>query len=179
MSNMAGILYEAGTTHSSWVYGFIPALCEKHSLQTVVVNIKYLFMFQNDYKRLGHSVIRSIDCCMSIENSNDMSYRDQKWVSGIRYELDSIHNRWESEWMFCSYYLSYCYCSSKLVLAHAVLLKKNIWNQFCFRVCQQLKELNIHYLFGSNIVFQTQTCLRTKFWLENVILTVDTATMIR
>ena len=28
---------------------------------------------------------------MSIENSNDMSYRDQKWVSGIRYELDSIH----------------------------------------------------------------------------------------
>ena len=40
-------------------------------------------------------------------------------------------------------------------------------------------ELNIHYLFGSNIVFQTQTCLRTKFWLEDVILTVDTATMIR
>ena len=31
-------------------------------------------------------------------------------------------------------------------------------------------ELNIHYLFGSNIVFQTQTCLRTKFWLEDVIL---------
>ena len=30
-------------------------------------------------------------------------------------------------------------------------------------------ELNIHYLFGSNIVFQTQTCLRTKFWLEDVI----------
>ena len=29
---------------------------------------------------------------MSIENSNDMSYRDQKWVSGTRYELDSIHN---------------------------------------------------------------------------------------
>ena len=30
-----------------------------------------------------------------------------------------------------------------------------------------LKELNIHYLFGSNMVFQTQTCLRTKFWLED------------
>ena len=29
------------------------------------------------------------------------------------------------------------------------------------------------YLFGSDIVFQTQTCLRIKFWLE------DTATMIR
>ena len=38
---------------------------------------------------------------------------------------------------------------------------------------KQLKELNIHYLFGSNIVFQTQ------IWLEDVILTVDTATMIR
>jgi len=24
---------------------------------------------------------------MSIENSNDMSYRDQKWVSGTRYEI--------------------------------------------------------------------------------------------
>ena len=44
---------------------------------------------------------------------------------------------------------------------------------------KQLKELNIHYLLGSNIVFQTQTCLRTTFWLEDVILTVDTATMIR
>jgi hypothetical protein len=71
--------------------------------------------------------------------------------------------------MFCSYYLSYFYCSSKLVLVHAVfrLIKK------------QLKELNIHYLFGSNIVFQTQTCVRTKFWLEDVILTVDTATMVQ
>jgi hypothetical protein len=29
---------------------------------------------------------------MSIENSNDMRYRDPKWVSGIIYELDSIHN---------------------------------------------------------------------------------------
>jgi hypothetical protein len=29
---------------------------------------------------------------MSIENSNDMNYRDQKLVSDIRYELDSIHN---------------------------------------------------------------------------------------
>jgi hypothetical protein len=46
----------------------------------------------------------------AMENSNDMSYRDQKWVSSIRYELDSIHNRWESQWMFCSYYLSYFYC---------------------------------------------------------------------
>ena len=27
--------------------------------------------------------------------------------------------------MFCSYYLLYFYCSSKLVLTHAVLLKKN------------------------------------------------------
>jgi hypothetical protein len=33
----------------------------KHSLQTIVVYVKYLFMFQNDYKRLGHSVICSID----------------------------------------------------------------------------------------------------------------------
>ena len=33
----------------------------KHSLQAIVVYIKYLFMFQNDYKRLGHSVICSID----------------------------------------------------------------------------------------------------------------------
>ena len=62
---------------------------------------------------------------MSIEKSHDMRYRDQKWASGTIYELDSIHNRWESQWMFCSYYLSYSYCSSKLVLAHAVLLKKN------------------------------------------------------
>ena len=38
---------------------------------------------------------------------------------------------------------------------------------------KQLKELNIHYFFGSNIVFQTQTCLRTKFWLEDVILMVQ------
>jgi hypothetical protein len=29
---------------------------------------------------------------MSFENSNDMNNRDQKWVCGIRYELDSIHN---------------------------------------------------------------------------------------
>ena len=29
---------------------------------------------------------------MSIENSNDMSNRGPKWVSGIIYELDSIHN---------------------------------------------------------------------------------------
>ena len=118
-------------------------LTEAQSTNSCGVYIKYLFMFQNDYKRLGHSVIRSIDCCMSIENSNDMSYRDQKWVSGIRYELDSIHNRWESQWMFCSHYLSYFYCSSKLVLAHAVLLKKNIWNQFCFRVCQLLSVLSV------------------------------------
>ena len=34
----------------------------------------------------------TIDCCMSIENSNDMSYRTQKCVRGTRYELDSIHN---------------------------------------------------------------------------------------
>jgi uncharacterized membrane protein SirB2 len=27
----------------------------KHSLQAIVVYVKYLFMFQNDYKRLGHS----------------------------------------------------------------------------------------------------------------------------
>jgi hypothetical protein len=33
----------------------------KHSLQASVVYVKYLFMFQNDYKRLGHSVICSID----------------------------------------------------------------------------------------------------------------------
>jgi hypothetical protein len=33
----------------------------KHSLQAIVVYVKYLFMFQNDYKRLGHSVICSID----------------------------------------------------------------------------------------------------------------------
>jgi hypothetical protein len=33
----------------------------KHSLQVIVVYVKYLFMFQNDYKRLGHSVICSID----------------------------------------------------------------------------------------------------------------------
>ena len=71
------------------------------------------------------SVALTIDCCMSIENSNDMSYRDQKWISGIKYELDSIHNRWESQWMLGSYYLSYLYCFSTLVLAHAVLLKKN------------------------------------------------------
>ena len=34
----------------------------KHSLQAIVVYVKYLFMFQNDYKRLGHNVICSIDC---------------------------------------------------------------------------------------------------------------------
>jgi hypothetical protein len=34
---------------------------QKHSLQAIVVYVKYLFMFQNDYKRLGHSVICSID----------------------------------------------------------------------------------------------------------------------
>jgi hypothetical protein len=33
----------------------------KHSLQAIVVYVKYLFMFQNDYKKLGHSVICSID----------------------------------------------------------------------------------------------------------------------
>jgi hypothetical protein len=33
----------------------------KHSLQAIVVYVKYLFMFQNDYKRLDHSVICSID----------------------------------------------------------------------------------------------------------------------
>ena len=44
---------------------------------------------------------------------------------------------------------------------------------------KQLRELNIHYLLGSNIIFQTQTWLRTNFWMEDVILTVDTATMIR
>ena len=33
----------------------------KHSLQAIVMYVKYLFMFQNDYKRLGHSVICSID----------------------------------------------------------------------------------------------------------------------
>ena len=70
-------------------------------------------------------VALTIHCCMSIENSNDMNYRDHKWASGIRYELDIIHYRWESQWMFCSYYHLYLYCSSKLVLAHAVLLKKN------------------------------------------------------
>jgi hypothetical protein len=30
-------------------------------LQAIVVYVKYLFMFQNDYKTLGHSVICSID----------------------------------------------------------------------------------------------------------------------
>jgi hypothetical protein len=38
----------------------------------------------------------TIDCCMAIENSNDMNYLDQKCARGIRYELDSIHNRRES-----------------------------------------------------------------------------------
>ena len=38
---------------------------------------------------------------------------------------------------------------------------------------KQLKELNIHYLFGSGTVFQTQTCLRTKCWLEDVIVMVQ------
>jgi hypothetical protein len=33
----------------------------KHSLQAIVVYVKYLLMFQNDYKRLGHRVICSID----------------------------------------------------------------------------------------------------------------------
>ena len=33
----------------------------KHSLQASVVYVKYLFMFQNDYKRLGHREICSID----------------------------------------------------------------------------------------------------------------------
>jgi hypothetical protein len=33
----------------------------KYSLQAIVVYVKYLFMFQNDYKRLDHSVICSID----------------------------------------------------------------------------------------------------------------------
>jgi hypothetical protein len=43
----------------------------------------------------------------------------------------------------------------------------------------QLKELSIRYFLASNIVFQTQTCLRTTIWLEDVIATVETATMIR
>jgi hypothetical protein len=53
----------------------------KHSLQAIVVYmyVKYLFMFQNYYKRLGHSVI----CIIKIK---------MIWVIGIRYELDSIHN---------------------------------------------------------------------------------------
>jgi hypothetical protein len=34
----------------------------------------------------------TIDCCMSIENENDMKYRNQNLVCGIRYELDIIHN---------------------------------------------------------------------------------------
>jgi hypothetical protein len=33
----------------------------KHSLQTIVVHVRCLFMFQNYHKRLGHSVICSID----------------------------------------------------------------------------------------------------------------------
>jgi hypothetical protein len=33
----------------------------KHSLQAIVVYVKYFSMFQNDHKRLGHSVICSID----------------------------------------------------------------------------------------------------------------------
>ena len=33
----------------------------EHSLQAIVVYVKYLFMFQNDYTSLGYSVICSID----------------------------------------------------------------------------------------------------------------------
>ena len=39
---------------------------------------------------------------------------------------------------------------------------------------KQLKELNIHYLFGSNIVFQTQTCLRTNTDISSVLLVLNT-----
>ena len=33
----------------------------KHNLQSSMVYVKYLFIFQNDYERLGQSVICSID----------------------------------------------------------------------------------------------------------------------
>jgi hypothetical protein len=58
----------------------------KHSLQTIVVYVKHLFIFQNDYKRLGHSVICSIDYWLLYVNrklkwyelsGSEMSYRYQ------------------------------------------------------------------------------------------------------
>jgi hypothetical protein len=52
----------------------------KHSLQAIVVYVKYFSMFQNDHKRLDHSVICSIDYWLLHVN------RKFKWyeVSGIR-----------------------------------------------------------------------------------------------
>ena len=44
----------------------------KHSLQAIVVYVKYLFMFQRDYKRLGHSVICSIDLIVVCQSKIQM-----------------------------------------------------------------------------------------------------------
>jgi hypothetical protein len=96
-------------------------------------------------------------------------------------------------------YLSYLYCSSKLVLAHAVLLKKNnLKSILCSSLSTFVSSIrvklsgfpNMHWqdLFTSRVSVSFQNdykrlghsviCLRTKFWLEDVILTVATATMI-
>jgi hypothetical protein len=52
------------------------------SLQVIVVYVKYLFMFQNDYKRHGRSVICSIDYWLLYVN------RKFKW-----YELSGSERR--------------------------------------------------------------------------------------
>jgi hypothetical protein len=53
----------------------------KHSLPAIVVYVKYLFMFQNDYKRLGHSVICSIDYWLLYVN------RKFKWYELLGSEM--------------------------------------------------------------------------------------------
>ena len=66
----------------------------KHSLQAIVVYVKYFFMFQNNHKRLGHSVICSIDYWLLYANRKLKWYEvsESELVCGIRYELDIIHN---------------------------------------------------------------------------------------
>ena len=49
----------------------------KHSLQAIVVYVKYLFMFPNDYKRLGHSVICSIDYWLLYVSRKLLKYKNK------------------------------------------------------------------------------------------------------
>ena len=62
----------------------------KHSLQAIVVYVKYFSMFENDHKRLGLSVICSIDYWLWHTNrkfkwyevsGSEMGYRYYIWVT--------------------------------------------------------------------------------------------------